>query len=187
MAVGVLVKTVIFDQDLYKPGHMVHTWMTQVVTRFGLYAREAAPKRTGELAASIDTEARQVGPRQDEGTLAVSAPYALFVLRGTVGPIRSTKAQANPAGAYSLLWGSIDPKTKKFTRRQIKGVRREQHMVPNKGYFLRIPGDEVVSKDNILFEVSGQSANNFLIEAYRRTARKHKALRGGIPSGITNP
>jgi hypothetical protein len=186
MAAAVLVKTVVFDRDLYKPGHMVHRWVTLVTERFTMHARTLAPKRTGELAAGIEGDTAQVGPRQVEGTIASHAPYTMYVLRGTTGPIMTKRAHANPDGAYSQLMGSIDPRTNKFTRRHIKGAERRLFSIPNKGYFLRLPGDEY-GPHLITMSVNGQEANNFLLAAWRRTANNHKAIRGKMPAFIMHP
>ena len=183
---AVLVKTVVFDRDLYKPGHMVHKWVTLVTANFTRHARDLAPKRTGELAAGIDGEATQVGPRQVEGTIASSAPYTMYVLRGTTSPITTTRYHANPSGAYSLLWGSKDPKTGKFTRKRIKGVERKRFSIPNKGYFMRVPASEW-GPSVITSQVRGQAANNFLEAAWRRTGINHRAIRGRMPTFIRNP
>jgi hypothetical protein len=181
-----LVTTVIFDRDLYKPGHLVHRWVTLVTERFVGHAIDLAPKRTGELAAGIRGATNQVGPRQVEGLISSSAPHTMYVLRGTTGPIMSRRAFANPEGAFSQLWGSIDPRTGKFTRRRVKGAERTIHSVPNKGYFLYVPSSEY-GPGGPRLSVHGQEANNFLLAAWRRTAINHKAIRGKVPSWLLNP
>jgi hypothetical protein len=186
MAVGVLVNTVVFDRDLYKPGHMVNKWVHLVTQRFTSHAKDIAPHRSGELRAGISGSARQVGSRQVEGIIASRANHTMFVLRGTTGPIRTTRAFANPEGAYSELWGSIDPKTGKFTRRHIKGAERTRHKVRNKGYWLRVRAGNGYGQ-HIAFQVNGQEANNFLLAAWRRTAINHKAIRGKTPTFILHP
>lgn len=186
MAQAVLVKTVIFDQDLYKSGHMVNRWLGLMTSRFAEHARHYAPERTGRLREGISGEHRQVGERQVEGTIESTAPYTMYVLRGTTGPIMTRKAFANPGGATVTLWGSIDPATKKFTRRNIKGARRVQREVRVKGYYLKIPAYGDYEKFFAL-SVDGQEAQNFLVEAWRATARNHRSIRGAIPTFITNP
>ena len=186
VAVGYISKVVVFDRDLYKPGHMVHRWVTLVTTNFVLHAKELAPIRSGELKAGISGDTHQVGERQVEGSIESAANHTMFVLRGTTGPIMTTRMFANPEGATSELWGVIDPKTGKFTRKHIKGAERKRHIVRNKGYWLRVRAGNGYS-EHIAGSVSGQEANNFLADAWRRTARNHKAIRGRMPSFIANP
>jgi len=186
MAVGVLTTVVVFDRDLYKPGHMVHRWMTLVTTHFVGHAIADAPVRSGELKAGISGDTNQVGDRQVEGTISSSAPHTLYVLRGTTGPIMSNRRWANPEGAYSKLWGSINPKTGKFTRRHIKGAERKQITVRNKGFWLRVRSGPEFDQ-HFALQVRGQEANNFLERAWRQTARNHRAIRGRAPSFIRNP
>lgn len=185
MAVGVLVKTVVFDQDLYKPGHMVNKWMHLVTQRFTSHAKDIAPHRSGELRAGISGSARQVGVRQVEGVIASRANHTMFVLRGTTGPIRSTRGFANPEGRQSELWGSVN-KAGKFTTRNIKGAERKQYKIKNPGYWLRVRAGNGYG-EHIAFEVNGQHANNFLLAAWRRTANNHKAIRGKMPAFILHP
>lgn len=185
----------VFDELLYRPGGMVHRWMTLMTTRFEGHAKRAAPERTGTLRAGITANAIPVGPKQMRGTIASNAPYSLYVLRGTGFPERGRggriyskkgwAAGGDEEAAYETLWGSIDPHTKKFTRRRIKGVKREQIRVRKKGYWLAFGPDEHGPKV-IAFSVAGQEPNNFLVEAWIRTSRQHSCLRGlGISSRIT--
>lgn len=184
MAVGFLVKTVVFDRDLYKPGHMVHRWVGLVTTHFVMHAKERAPKRTGRLANGISGDTNQVGPRQVEGLIESTAPYTMFVLRGTTGPIMTTAGWASGGEPYTYLWGSIDPKTGKFTRRRIPGVRRKRHRIPKKGHWMRIPPSPEGSKPFYASQVAGQAPNNFLMGAWRATQHNHRAIRGRVPSWI---
>lgn len=177
-----LSAVVIFDETLYKPGGQVHRWMTLLTTHFEEHAIAAAPQRSGDLRAGIHSHAQPVGIRQMEGTIASDAPHTMYVLRGTTGPITNRRMHANPEGAYSDLWGSIDPVTKKFTRRRIKGVQRKIYTVRNKGYWLAVGRDRLYPPTKIRGSVAGQEANNFLFAAWRATARTHPSLRGLAPN-----
>lgn len=159
-----LVTVVMFDQVLYKTGHMANRWMHVMVANFEANAKIAAPKRTGDLARGINGNARRIGPRELEGIINSTAPYSTFVLGGTTGPIYSNKGFA--AGGQE--WRAYD---------NITG-----RMLP--GFWLHLPpwGSH---PSRILFSVRGQAPNNFLIKAWRKTARRHSCLRGvGIPESI---
>jgi len=189
MATGVLVHTVVFDQAIYKPSGIVGRWMAGLTIKFETNARLLAPERTGRLKAGIHASSRPVGERQVEGLIGSSAPYSLFVLQGTTGPIMTTRAWNNPSveGGFVTLWGSIDPKTGKFTRRHIKGAKRKRHQVPVKGYWMPIPafsGEHGSKGAHFAYSVRGQEANNFLLGAWRKTAVNHKVLRGRVPSWL---
>ena len=189
MPTAVLETVVIFDEVLFKPGGQVHRWMTLLTTHFQEHAVAAAPDRSGELRAGIRATARPAGFKQMEGTIASLAPYSLYVLRGTGTPgaggtiysKKVWKAEGDTSVAYITLWGYEDPVTKKFSRRKIPGVRREQHTIGRKGYWMAFGPDEYGPRV-IAHSVRGQEANNFLFEAWRATARTHPSLRGLAPN-----
>jgi hypothetical protein len=162
MAKAILVRTVVFDESLYRGNGDVHRWVRGVTKEFGANAVVAAPKRTGRLAKQIKTFNRRVGPRQVEGAIRSTAPYTMYVLRGTTGPIMSDKGWAKRAKFPS----GKSPKTGKY----VTGWMR-----------LRGPGPLYKWK------VSGQSANNFLLKAWKTTARRHRALSQRIPDVIRHP
>jgi|GEM_PF-2709613 len=186
VAVGVFSRVVVIDRHLYRPGGQVHRWVTLASTHLSMYAKAECPVRSGELRRSIRSTTRQVGDRQCEGTLAVTANHTMFVLMGTTGPIMTTKRFANPEGAYVTLWGSINPVTKKFTRKHIKGAKRREYEVRVKGYHLRVRAGNGYN-EHLAETVNGQAANNFLLRAWRKTARRHRPLSGGMPSSFLRP
>lgn len=188
MATAYISKTVMFDQRLYSKGHLVDRWFTLLVTRFGEHARDSAPVRTGVLRAGINTDVDRIGPRTLNGTIESTAPYSLFVLRGTTGPIMSNKAWAaggDIEAAYRTLWG-VWPRGGKFSR--TGPGPRKQHRVPIKGYWMPVPKFKGSTAISYQFSVSGQEANNFLLKAWAATARQHSVLRGvSIPTFIARP
>jgi hypothetical protein len=179
---------VIFDELLYKPGGQVHRWMTLLCEHFEQHAVREAPMRTGDLRAGIVSEAVPFGPRQMRGTIASLSEHSLYVLRGTGTPVRgragsifAKKMFANPEGAYVELWGYYDPISKRFSRRAVKGSRRERHRIRVKGYWMAFGPDEYGPRV-ITGQVAGQEPNNFLFAAWRATARTHPSLRGLAPN-----
>lgn len=165
MAEAVLIRTVTFTEKLYRSNGDVRIWLNRVTARFGREAKHYAPVRSGRLVAGISTTTRRSGVHQCEGTIRSTAPYTLFVLRGTTGPIMSNAAWA--AGALENL---IGPNGRYIT-----------------GSLMPLPAYGPY-KARLATTVSGQRANNFLIRAWAGTARDHRALRGrAIPTFITNP
>lgn len=188
-AVGVLVKTVVFDQSIYRRYGMAHRWLTSMTNEFTAFAEGYAPVRSGELVEGIHGDTEQVGERQIEGTIASEANHTMFVIAGTTGPIMADKlwaAGGDPQAAYALLWGSIDPATGKFTRRNIPGAMRTVFSVGRKGYWMGVrptPHSYYAKKTPRMF-VAGQEPNNFLAKAWRATARNHSSIRGRIPDDV---
>lgn len=186
---GYLVKTVVFDQALYSPRGDVNRWVRLVTTNFGIHTREEVSKitRSGALLAGIETASHQVGVRQVEGVIESRAPHTMYVLRGTTGPIMTDAQWKNPTGAIRMVWGYTDPRTKKVTRKKpYPGARRTQHPQGVKGHWIHLRADDH-GPSGFYTEVAGQAANNFLLKAWRATARNHKAIRGKEPLFITNP
>lgn len=186
MVTAVLTKTVIFDEVMYKPGGLVHKWMGLVTTKFEMHAKHYAPVRTGNLRAGISSGVTQIGPEQVVGTIESTAEYSLYVLRGTTGPIMRTKAfraGGDKSKAYVKVWMG---RTKAGGWSRRSRVDRQQRSIRRKGWFLRLePWGEFPVV--FAFSVAGQDANNFLLRAWRATARNHKAIRGKEPSFILNP
>lgn len=178
MAEAILVKTVIFDEGLYRAHGDIGRWVTLITRHFGEHAVRYAPIRSGELKAGIHWSSRQIGTRQVEGAIQSDAPHTLYVLRGTTGPIMTNLQFANPGGARILVWRDIKGKD---------GIsRRQQIPVRVKGHYMPIP--EGLGFDRFFAtEVSGQHAQNFLLQAWRATARNHRAIRGVIPTFIGRP
>lgn len=164
MATAVLIRTVTFTEKLYRGRGDVRVWLNRVTARFGREAKHYAPVRSGQLRAQISTTTRRSGRHSCEGTIASKAPYTMYVLRGTTGPIMSDTA-----------WGSA-----------LDLLRREDGSYPP-GTFMPIPAHGPYAARTALV-VSGQSPNNFLLRAWAATARDHRAIRGkAIPTFIANP
>jgi hypothetical protein len=176
-----LVGVVIFDEHLYRPTGLVGFWMNKVTMRFVAESIAAAPKDTGRLASGISGDVHQIGVRLVQGRLSSSAPYTMFVVRGTGFPVKghggriyTTKGfvTQNPDDAYVTLWG-ID-KSGKFSRKG-KG-KRTRHRIRKRGYWLKLPFPGRNGGNILTFSVRGQEPNNFFARAWRRTARNHSAL-----------
>lgn len=182
-----ITRIVIFDQGLYHGNGDVIAWMRKITAKFAAEAILAAPVRSGELRAGIDGSVRFLGQRQLEGAIRSRARHTMYVLRGTTGPISTNRYFANPSGATRLVWGYTNIVTGKVTRKSPgPGARRKQHPVGVKGYWMKIPAEHGFPTFYAT-EVSGQAAQNFLLEAWIKTARNHKALRGPIPAFIAHP
>lgn len=168
---AVMGPVVVFDEKMYvRPFGTVVRWMDRVVLAFEVNAKKYAPEQTGNLRAGIHGNTTKVGPKQLEGTIESTAPYSLYVLRGTRGPIMSNRAWGLTHGdpdRFHMLW-----------RENKKTGRR----VARRGMMLRFHSTET-GQLIITAAVSGQSANNFLLEAWAATARTHSSLRGiSIPA-----
>ena len=174
---AVMGPVVVFDEKMYvRPFGTVVRWMDRVVLAFGMHARKYAPVQTGQLVAGIKTDIDKVGPKQLNGTIASTAPYSLFVLRGTTGPIMSNRA-----------WGLTQGDPDRFFMLWTKPSKKTGRMRARRGMMLRftstITGTQIVRA-----AVRGQHANNFLLEAWAATARTHPSLRGvTIPAAIASP
>lgn len=173
MATGVLVKTVVFDRHIYRRFGMAQRWLAVMTDEFAAFAVEFAPMRSGELREGISGDTRQVGERQIEGTIESAANHSLFVLGGTTGPIRTTKGflrGIGPGKSYQMLWKDT-----------AKGRRKVR--VPIRGYWMPIPAFGPFPAF-YADEVSGQSPQNFLFDAWRATARNHSSIRGKLPDHL---
>lgn len=197
MAEAVLVKTVVFDRHIYKPGGMAHRWMTRLCIQFEGYAKEAAPKRTGYMASLINADTQQVGERQVEGTIESPAHYSMWVIRGTGFPTKGREGgiwstlgfqRREPGndvpGGYVELWGMVERGT--FTRRGGMRWQREKILVPLRGHWMSLP-DDGRYPHSLQFRVSGQDPNNFLLAAWKRSAKTHSSLKGHIPGWLSSP
>lgn len=163
---GSITRVVVFDQYLYHGKGDVYQWCRKITTRFGREARHYAPVRSGELREGISTDTSQVGVRQVQGVISSSAPHTMYVLKGTTGPIMSNKHWANPTGGTVELWKG-------------KGKDRKRVRVRQKGHYMHLPEGNGFDS-HFTMEVDGQQANNFLLKAWRGTARDHRAIRGVV-------
>lgn len=190
MAEAVITRIVVFDDALYHGNGDVVKWCTKITNRFADEARHYAPVRSGELVAGISGATHTIGRRQVEGIIESRAPHTMYVLRGTTGPIMTNKGWANPNGAWTQVWGWAK-QGGGFTKNKgesAPGARRRQFPVRVKGYWMHVPAtDDGGFKGGFFTEVSGQDANNFLLKAWRATARNHRAIRGPVPSFILTP
>ena len=197
MPVAVIYRVDTFTQGMFRGHGDVKVWMDRITKTFERHALHYAPERSGELRAGISSYSYTSGAHEVRAAIVSSAPHTMYVLRGTgypgkgkAGYIYTTKGfvTRNQDDAYVTLWG-IDRGDGTFSRRG-KG-RREQHQVRKKGYWLKLPADEEAGyKAGFRFRVHGQSANNFLLKAWKATASNHTAIRAPkvmIPGGISSP
>lgn len=164
------VSYVLYDEKLYSRGHLVDRWFRLMTHRFGENARESAPVRTGALARGISTDVHNsVATRLLTAHITSNAPYSIYVIRGTHGPIMADRAWARPElHGQVMLWRDT-PRGRRLVPIRLKG-----HWMKLKAW-----GEWPSS---FQWQVRGQEANNFLAKAWAKTARKHSCLRGaGIP------
>lgn len=104
-----LEAVVIYDSILFERGHMIRRWAEAVERNFTSNAKKAAPMRSGELIAGIYGSVSRTGVKHLETTIWSTAPHSLFVLKGTHGPITSTRAtdaRGRPPGKMRLAPGN---------------------------------------------------------------------------------
>jgi hypothetical protein len=88
------LRMVIYDSVLFNRTGQVRRWAEAVERRFTMNARDAAPlnKRAvktlgappvGTLKAGISGNVTRIGPRHLQTDIVSSAPYSLYVIRGT--------------------------------------------------------------------------------------------------------
>lgn len=98
-----ITSMVVYDSKLFERGHMIRRWAEGVERSFTRFAIEEAPinKRAnkgpgalpvGSLKAGIHGGVERIGPAFLQTIISSSAPYSLYVLRGTKGPITSRGA-----------------------------------------------------------------------------------------------
>lgn len=170
-----LESIVIFDSKMYVGNGTVRRWMDGLTLKFGVNARRYAPIQTGELRAGIDTEVRLTAPKFLEGRISSTAPYSLYVIRGTSGPIMSNRLwnahRAKPDVPLHLLAYNRSKKTGRGG--------------PKRGMVMTFIGKTGVVH---ALEVRGQASNNFLLEAWNATARTHRSIRPvSIPTNVSHP
>jgi len=170
MASARLVSVTIIDDRMYHGNGIVIRWVGIVTRAFARNARHHAPRRTGRLKAGIlPGTPRNPGRKIVRGSIASSAPYSLYVLKGTHGPIMSSALWAvggpNSPGAWKMI-----------PRRDLKGKVRMVR-VPNKGMTMAV-GRNLYPPQRAMMTVSGQRANNFLLKAWVTTGAAHPAIRG---------
>jgi hypothetical protein len=162
-----LETVVVFDQNLYRTGHMANRWMHLLCEHFEANAKIAAPIRSGELKAGIESHAETFPEaRTMIGTIASNAEHSMYVLAGTRGPIYTREAWAVGGDIY-----------------QAYEVTEEGKRVGRKGHWLPV-GNRPWPPIRYRHSVAGQAANNFLFKAWRRTAHQHSVLRGNTADAI---
>lgn len=182
------------SSDLYKTGHMANRWFRHLMEQLEYHVSFAAPVRTGDMAAGITTEVRATPEAHRlDGVLESEADYTMFVLRGTTGPIMATNAwnagaAADPTLAYQQVWAYKDPITGKLSRKKIAGVRRRQHQVGKKDFFMGVRPEphSFYTQRTPRLTVRGQDPQNFLLQGWRATARTHRSM-SHTPSFIYHP
>jgi hypothetical protein len=159
---------VVTDSKLFRPSGTIGRWAASVERQYTLQAIKKAPsslesgrphktKRnsaypSGSMRRNIEGRVVMVGPRHYQTTISVNVPYALMVIRGTRTPIIATSAR-QPAGSPGGIGGQFKSGKMYLPGQPSWGRRWKQ-------------------------QVSGQTANNFLGEAFDATARRHSSLRG---------
>jgi len=128
-------------------GGMVSTRVGILAEQIATAARVYAPKRTGRMVLSIDTEKGYARRTGCSFRVTVDVPYARYVLRGTYGPIHA-KLRRDAFGRFS--GAGVDSRGRRTENRKRMPVGRSQG------------GPETWAR-----EVSGQTANDFLSEAAR--------------------
>ncbi len=98
------------------PGGMVFSWLQGVAAEVYAEAFVTAPRRTGELANSLRMGAGSFNQYGVSARIENTAPHALYVLRGTMGPIRPTSSEWLPVGKSQGL-----PESMWVYRRQVSG------------------------------------------------------------------
>lgn len=164
---------IVFDEKMYHGSGTVRRWADRLAGNFTKNAVIEAPEHTGQMKQQIEGTVTSAGPKQISMTIASNAPYSLYVLKGTTGPIMANRAW-NTMAATGLSFGQISRKKKS------KG---ESIGPPRRGMFLKFEGYDGLP--HFAASVSGQEANNFLGRAWVKTARTHPSIRGvGIPTSI---
>jgi hypothetical protein len=187
--VGSISTVVLYTQVLYRGNGDVYQWMRDVVRHFDQNVREEVAKisRSGELMSGIGSSAHG-GFHECTGEIESTANHTLFVMHGTGYPGKGDAGQI-----YSILaWRSgRDIKRAHVTRWGVRSAsgkmvnkgpgRREPYQQRLKGHWLRIPADEGGEK-HILYSVAGQEPNNFMVKAWNKTGRRHRAIsrNGGL-------
>lgn len=94
LAATVMYRARWYDHEwvqMHLPGGMVFNWTAENTRQAAIFARGAAPVRTGRLLATVRGDNRTGGPHAVRSYVRAGSPlvpYARFVLEGTKGPIR---------------------------------------------------------------------------------------------------
>jgi formylglycine-generating enzyme required for sulfatase activity len=116
-------RVVVFDARLYQPGGLVWEWTHDVGTLFSANARRFAPIRSGQLRRGIRAGFRKAGTKRVQATIGSTAPHTVYVLRGTTGPIVSSR----PGGKLAVGRNPFAPET---YRAVVSGQRANNFFAP---------------------------------------------------------
>lgn len=150
---GGFSSVVIYDSRIFEPGSHVSRWANAVERGFVRHARNEAPSRSGELIAGIHGESFRSGVKHWEVHIHSEAEHTMYVLRGTYGPIMSSRPPY------------VDSKGRL--------VQPKMELRDGAGEFFDPPFYRR--------KVDGQRANDFMGRAADATARTHSSLRGFYP------
>jgi hypothetical protein len=106
MAKAIVTKVVVFDERLYHGHGDVKKWVDLITRHFWEHAVAYAPEREGRLKAGIIHETSQIGVRQVLGQVTSTAPYTMFVLRGTGLPGKGQAGYIFPKNGRLLRFGA---------------------------------------------------------------------------------
>lgn len=172
-----LTALVVYDSRIFYHGSHVSRWANAVERRFVTNARQAAPVRSGELAANIHGESFRSGVRHWDVHIHSDAEHTMYVLRGTTGPIMSNRMWAfrSRTGLRFPRGGRIPPSAAtRWNELPRMDFLRQNY------YLLRVRAGKGFP-ETFRISVEGQEANNFFADAADATARRHPSLRGFSP------
>lgn len=137
-------------RSLWLPGGRVHRFTGRFARSAEYQSRIAAPKRTGALRRSIDSDRRGSNQYGNKVTVWTTAEHAKWVLLGT-------KGKRMPKGRFIQLYKPPRP---------VAAARGRQ---PTRGKV----GDFTDTMGALVKGVAGQSKNNFLDRGMNRALRIH--------------
>lgn len=148
---------VLYPERLFNPRGPVHIWAQKVTTTFEYWAQREAPKRSGELAASVWGEVNRVGPEALDMLVGASAAHTMYVVGGTANGYVGPRRLYNPAGM-----------TKQGSGRSSPVSQSGRSLVPS--YMFRTGGP-----DKVAF-IRGQDSQNFFARAFHRTKGRFPSI-----------
>lgn len=173
------VVVVTYESRLFNQGGNARRWANAVERRFTSSAQGFAPVRSGVLRAGIRGEVSRVAPTGLVTTIVSAAPYSMFVMGGTTGPIMANRYWnfVGRTGLKAPRGALLDP-SRPFTSGFNFGFLRER------GYLLKVRAGNGYAQRYSL-RVSGQSPNNIFGKAAVVTAAQHSSLNGWHPIATT--
>lgn len=168
------------DKKLYRKGHMVERWRSDVLYEAEREIWKAAPRNkrknksrhfrtfggytpVGYLKSGIEAVKTPAVNRHIEGTVVSHAEYTMAVIKGTKGGTKNTRpgTRRDFAGRFAGK-GERDPRP--------SGLR-PQYQIP----FYAIPSNPGFGY-GWKKRFRGQQANNFMVRGWNRVASKHRGL-----------